>query len=316
VSLVEHPRPRQVTEATADIVSDRVVVVVLNWNAEHDTAACLDSFLGQQGVRPEILLVDNASADGSGGRLHARYPSVGYLQTGGNLGYTGGNNRGIAWARRRGAEWVLVVNNDTVADPDCLQRLLAAAASEPRIAALAPLIVRHDDPTRICFAGGRFDRMRGVGFHDLEGAPVSAVAADLDVGGAAVWRECTFLTGCCLLLRDAALRDVGDFQEDFFAYGEDVELCLRLARAGWRIGWVPDARIAHRVPPLGAPPSPTQILLRDRNRRRMVRLHYPLRWRLAFALWFWPTRAIHLARYLLRRDWGRGRAILAGMRER
>lgn len=300
----------------APATGDRVVVIILNWNAEQDTAACLDSFLQQRGVHTEILLVDNASGDGSGARLHRRYPSVNYLQAGENLGYSGGNNRGLEWALARDAEWVMVVNNDTVAEPDCTRLLLAAAAGEPRLAAVAPLIVRHDDPERVWFAGGRFDRVRGIGVHAHEGAAVETVVPTPESGADGAWRACTFVTGCCLLLRPAALRDVGKFANDFFSYGEDVELCLRLSRAGWLVGWAPGARLAHRVPARGAPPTPAQIRLRDRNRRRMVRRHYRAGWRLAFALWFWPTRLIHLARYALRGDWTRVGAIVAGLRER
>lgn len=299
--------------STTAVVSERVVVVVLNWNEENDTAACLESILAQRGVALEVLLVDNASADGSGERLSRRFPTIAYLQTGANLGYTGGNNRGIEWARARGAAWVVVVNNDTIADPDCVHRLLAAASSDDRLAALAPLIVRYDDPARIWFAGGRFARARAIGVHDHEGAFVEPTLRR--VADAGTWRQCTFLTGCCLLLRLEALHDVGTFQEDFFAYGEDVDLSLRLRGAGWRIGWVPRARLAHRVPPAGAQPTPDQIRLRDRNRRRLVRMHYPWWWRLAFVAWFWPTRLVHLARYLVGGDRARARGILAGMLE-
>lgn len=292
-----------------------VFVVVINWNGEEDTAACLDSFLGQRGVATEILLIDNASVDGSGDRLHERYPSVPYLQAGENLGYAGGSNRGIEWALALGAEWVLVVNNDTVADPDCVRRLLDAAATDSRIGALAPLIVRFDRPDRIWFAGGRYDRVRAVGTHRSIGAAVRDVLPATPVGNAA-WRECSFLTGCCLLLRRSALDEVGLFRADYFAYVEDLELSLRLTDAGWRIGWVPDARLMHRVPPEGALPNPMHIRLRDRNRRRLVRERYPSAWRVLFFLWFWPTRAAHLVRYALSRDWPRASAIVTGMTER
>ena len=240
---------------------------------------------------------------------------VSYLQTGRNLGYSGGNNRGIEWAVSRGAEWLLVVNNDTVVDADCVRLLLDAASIEPRLAAVAPLIVRHDDPTRVWFAGGRFDRVRAVGVHEHMGGLATEIQSD-GQGNEPAWRESTFLTGCCLLLRPSALRDVGLFQDDFFAYGEDLELSLRLRAANWKVGWVPAARIAHRVPARGTEPTPGQILLRDRNRRRLVRMHYARRWRVLFLLWFWPTRLLHLARYVIRGDGGRATAILQGMRAR
>ncbi|CAN5748107.1 N/A [soil metagenome] len=295
--------------------SSPLVAVVLNWNNEGDTAACLDSLLAQEGVSLEILLVDNASADGSGARLHERYPAVHYLETGENLGYAGGNNAGLRWALDRGAEWILVVNNDTVADASCLARLLGVAAQDAHIGALAPLIVRHDAPERVWFAGGHFSRLRALGTHDHEGEIADDVARTA-ARGDHTWRACTFLTGCCLLLRGEALRDVGLFRADFFAYVEDVELSLRLREAHWQLGWVPAARLAHRVPPVGTAESPMQITLRDRNRRRLVRDRYPLRDRVLFHIWFVPTRVVHLLRYVMRRDMARTKAILAGMTSR
>ena len=292
-----------------------VVAVVLNWNNEADTAACLDSLLAQEGVSLEILLVDNASADGSGARLHERYPAVHYLATQENLGYAGGNNAGLRWALERGAAWVLVVNNDTVADASCLARLLAAASLDVRIGALAPLIVRYDAPTRVWFAGGHYSRLRALGTHEHEGEVADDVARTATEDGHP-WRACTFLTGCCLLLRAEALRDVGLFRADFFAYVEDVELSLRLREGDWKLGWVPGARLAHRVPPAGTAESPMQITLRDRNRRRLVRDRYPLHDRVIFHMWFVPTRIVHLLRCLARRDMPRTRAILAGMTSR
>ena len=290
-----------------------IVAVVLNWNDEYDTAACLDSLLAQRDVALEILLVDNDSADGSGARLHARYPALPYLQTGANLGYTGGNNRGIEWALARGADAVLIINNDTVTDADCVRHLADALDAEPRVAGVAPLITRYDDPSRVWFAGGRLSVARALGTHDHDNAPVVQLLATL--ADPTKLQQCTFLCGCCILMRAEALRDVGVFREDFFAYVEDVELSLRLTHAGWRLGWMPTARLAHRVPPTGSPDSPFQIRLRDRNRRRMARAVYGWRDRLAFALWFWPTRLVHLLRYHLRGDRDRAAALLAGLRE-
>ena len=287
-----------------------VGVVVLNWRGEEDTAACIESLLAQRGVAVDILVVDNASPDGSGPRLHARYPQLAYLQTEENVGYAGGNNRGIEWALARGAEWVMVVNNDTIADPDCLRHLLDAAATDERIATLAPLIVRFDDPDRVWFAGGRHDRLRIIGVHENWNAPVSRVLART---GGSLFHPCSFLTGCCLLLRRSALEEVGPFRADFFAYVEDLELSMRLTSAGWRIGWVPAARLAHRVPPVETHPNPMQIWLRDRNRRRLAREVYPASWRTLFSLWFWPTRIVHLVRYAIQRDWARASAIVTGM---
>jgi GT2 family glycosyltransferase len=224
----------------------RVHALVLNWQGEADTIACVESLLAQRDVDVEILLIDNASPDGSGDRLHARYPTLAFLPTAANLGYAGANNLGIEWARAQDADWVLVINNDAVADPLCVRRLVDAARDGERIAAVAPLIVRHDDPRRVWFAGGRHDRIRAIGVHEHWNEPVDRVL--VVEGEGRRWRPCSFVSGCCLLLRRAALDEVGGFRADFFAYVEDLELSARLERRGWRVGWASEARLAHRVP--------------------------------------------------------------------
>lgn len=290
-----------------------LLAIVLNWNSESDTVACVESLLAQRPGPPDILLVDNASTDGSGDRLRIRFPMVSYLQTGENLGYAGGNNRGIAWGLARGAEWLLVLNNDTVAEPDCIARLLEPVVANDRLAATAPLIVRFDDPNCVWFAGGTFSRLRAVGQHNGEGRRVADVVdAAID---ARQPRRCTFLSGCCMLIRARALDGAEAFREDFFAYVEDAELCLRLVSAGWELAWIPAARLAHRVPPHLAPASPWQIVQRDRNRRRLVASHYSGIARVKFYAWFWSSRLILLARYALAGDWERLQAIIRGARE-
>lgn len=277
----------------------KVVAVVLNWCKEGDTADCVASLLAQQmgdTTALDVVIVDNASPDRSGDRLAQRFPSVAYLQTGRNLGYAGGNNVGIAWALEHGADWVLVLNNDTVCEPSMVTELLVAAQRHPRAAALAPRIGLGTDPTTPWFAGGELDVMRGMGVHrQLEGE-----------------QSCTFLSGCCLLLRRDALEKVGPFDTVYWCYVEDVDLGVRLMRAGYELWYVPTARMVHRTLPLTAPPNAMQIEWRDRNRRRLVRLHFSPAQRLVFSLWFYPTRALHFVRYALSGDVARAKAILKG----
>jgi GT2 family glycosyltransferase len=292
---------------TAEPTAGKVVVVVLNWCGESDTAACLRSLAASDYDDLHVLLVDNGSPDGSGDRLHRAFPSIPYVQTGRNLGFTGGNNRGIAWACEAGAEFVVVLNNDTVVAPDCITRLVAAARTGDDVGAVAPTMLIHDAPDRIWYAGGTLSVLRGAGRHDGEGEP--HVGPDAD----AAPRPVTFVTGCCVLLTRRALATVGGFDDGYFAYVEDVDLSYRLTRAGFRLLHEPRAHLLHRVPVEVAEPSPFQIVQRDRNRRRFVRLRLSVPRRVAFAAWFYPTRAVHLARYVARGDWQRARAIWTGM---
>jgi GT2 family glycosyltransferase len=258
---------------------------VLKWCGEEDTAACLESLAASRFERLTVLLVDNASPDGSGARLHERFPNLPFLQTGSNLGYTGGNNAGIRWALAHDADYVLVINNDATVDPDCIAALVAVAEARPDAAVIAPRIMYFDAPERTWFGGGVFSRMRALGLHRESGNGAKAV------------EPITFFTGCCFLARADVMAATGAFDDSFFAYVEDAELSLRLARGGYALLYAPSAVAFHRVSTVAEPASAFQIRQRDRNRRRLVGRHYGLADRLRFAAWFYPTRLLHAARY-------------------
>ncbi len=275
--------------------------MVLNYGREQMTAGCVQALERSVGVTPRILIVDNASPDGSGARLEARFSQHDFLQTGENLGYAGGNALGIARALAHDAEYVLVINDDAEVAPDALRLLLSALETDDRAAAAGPTIRFDDAAGSICWAGGELVRARALGTPTTRGAAP---------GGAV--RPCSFITGCCVLLRAVAVRSAGSFRPEYFAYAEDVELCLRFTRAGWRLLYVPEAAVVHHAPWPEPEAAPWKLRLRDLNRRRLVRAHYALGERVRFALWFYPTRALHFARYLIRGDLARAGAIWRG----
>ncbi len=283
-----------------------VVAVVLNWSAEDLTAECLESLERSQYSRLRILLLDNGSPDGSGDRLHARFPAIPYLQMGQNLGYGVANNRGMEWALAHGADYVLVVNNDAVVLPGAIERLVETANSGEDVAIVVPFIGYHDDPETGWYAGGEFRPLRGLGVHTVT-PPAEGVTMP---------EEISFATGCVFLISARAIRDVGTFAEDFFAYAEDAELSVRLRRAGYRILFEPRAKALHHTPRLEDDPAPYKIRLRDRNRRRVMRRHFGPLVRIPFLARFYVTRFVLLMRYGARRDWPRAAAVIQGMVER
>lgn len=286
----------------------RVAVVLINSRAveEEDTVSCVASLRASELAPAEIVVVDNGSPPEVGDRLVARLDGVTVIRTGENLGFTGGNNLGIEHALAQGCGYVWVLNNDTIVEPDCLGRLVAAATAAPDVGAVGAKILYFDHPDHIWFGGGEFSTARALGLHRDEGR------RDATPGGGPV-EEVTFLTGCCMLLSARALREVGAFETDFFIYVEDVELSVRLRQAGYRLLYVPSARMYHRITMPEPPIPPHKIVLRDRNRRRLVRRRFGLGDRLRFALFFYPTRLVHGARYLARADWARFAAICRGL---
>ena len=261
-------------------------------------------------AKVDVLVVDNASPDGSGERLHERFPEHPFLQTGANLGYAGGNLRAIEWALERGYDYVLVINDDAEVMEGCVGALLAAMESTPRAGAAAPTILHHGTSI-VWFGGGELSEFKAMGSHTHAGESLDAVRQS----GTNV-REVTFLSGCVLLLRAETLRESGGFRAEFFAYVEDLELSYRFRHEGWSLLQVPSAIATHKVPFPSNPDSAFAIRLRDVNRRRMVALHYSITQRLAFIAWFYPTRLIHLARFIARGDRARIAAIWSGMVER
>lgn len=283
--------------------------VVLMHGGEKITAECIDSLLQQDYPNLTVLLVDNDSADGAGLLLRDRYPQIRYLNTGANLGYTGGNNRGLKFAMEHGAELLLILNNDTVLDRRCASLLVEAAQGGERLGAVAPKILYYEDPSRIAFAGGDFSFIRALGKHRRAMEPDNADEQPrLD--------EITFVTGSCFLMPTPVVRELGGFREDLFMYCEDVELSLRMRRAGYRMYYQPAARVLHHEPVGHVLSTPFATFHRDRNRRRLVRQHYTPLQRLAFASWFYPTRLVRFAQYVLRGDWSGARAIVSGAIER
>jgi len=279
-------------------------VVLTHGGAEEITAACLESLLAQDYANLTTLLVDNASFDGSGARLRDRYPAVRYLNTGGNFGYTGGNNRGIAHAMADGAEYLLVMNNDTILERSCVRQLVDSLPECERLGAIAPKILYFDDPARVWYAGGDYSMLRALGLHRGE------MQLDDPTEPPRI-EPTTFVTGCCFLMPAEVARSQGVFREDFFIYAEDAELSLRLRRAGYRLYYQPAARMLHRESMRRSMETPFQIVQRDRYRRRLVKQHYNRRERAWFALWFYPSRMVRLAQYAVRGDWERARALVA-----
>jgi GT2 family glycosyltransferase len=299
-------KPASRRAPAAAVPPSKVTAIVLNWCGEEETAACLRSLLASDYPALTVLLVDNGSPDGSGAALSTSFPDVPFLQTGANLGYTGGNNRGLRWALEHGCDYALVLNNDTVLEPSAVSRMVEAAEAHGRTGAVAPKILYAEMPDRIWFGGGRLNRTRAVGLHRLQGE------RDPDPHGGEV-EEVTFVTGCCLLLPARVVREVGGFDENFFAYVEDVDFSIRLREHGYALLYQPAARILHRVP-LDDRPSPFQIVQGVRNRRRLARLRFDRLERLRFAAFFYPTRLAQIAGYLIRGDRPRARAVWRGMR--
>jgi len=242
-----------------------LVAIVLAWNGRDDTLACLESLRGI-----ETICVDNGSSDGTGNAVQERFPAVELLRSEENLGYAGGNNLGIRRALERRADWILLLNNDTVAGAGIAGALEAAAREGPGAGVLACKVLFAEAPDRLMYAGGRFDTLLGYsGRLEGHGQP--------DDGRFDSLREVDRATGEAMAVSRAAIERAGFLDESLFAYVEDVEWCLRIRAAGFAVLFVPEARVWHRgSASTGGARSTTKLYYSARNTLAVAERHRPL----------------------------------------
>ena len=219
-----------------------LAVVVLSWNGCEltlDTLRSLAACRLPEHWRLHTLVVDNASSDGSPERVRAEFPEVEVLALAENRRFAGGNNVGLERALYAGADAVMLLNNDVVADPQLLEKLLAALEEQPQAGAVAPLIYFAPPSDRIWYGGGRCRPWLAHSSH--------RGLREQDHGQYRSIEDTGYLTGCCLLATAEAWRKVGFLDERYFIYAEDADWCLRARAAGYRLLFVPTARLWHRV---------------------------------------------------------------------
>lgn len=215
-------------------VEPLVGCVIINWNGYPDTVACLDALRSIEYSRLVIVVVDNGSTDDSVPLIQAAHPDIRLVQTGKNLGFSGGNNAGIREVLSLGVEYVWLLNNDTQPKPQALRELVAMAQSDFRLAAIGSVLRYASDPTQIqAWGGGWINLWTGYCSHAV-GRPRSGHRLD-------------FLTAASMLLRRRALEDVGLMDDRYFLYWEDAELCFRLRKNGWGLGVAHNAVVLHNV---------------------------------------------------------------------
>jgi len=231
--------------------------VILNYNNAAETIECVRSLERSTYPNLSILVVDNGSTDGSEQLIRGACPGVEILQTGRNLGFAAGNNAGIARALARGAAYVLILNNDTLVDPHFLEPMVEALEADHRAAAAGGTICYHPETEKVWYAGGSINPWRASAFvHHLD-APYASLDLEHTV-------DVSFITGCMMLVRAVALATAGTFDERFFMYLEDTNLCARLQSHGYRLLYVPRTRIYHRIKHRGDRPLTMYYMVRNR----------------------------------------------------
>lgn len=219
-----------------------IFAVMLNWNEFHHTEPCIDSLKKSRAPITKILVLDQASEDGSGEKLSRLYKNdsqVEVILNDKNYGFSGGMNIGIQKAMDLGADYVFILNNDTIVDDDCLMNLYNSITSNSSAAVAGPAIMYHSNPEKLWQAGGYFNKLKmGLSVPD-KGKKYSEIKH--------ITREVSFLTGCALLVPRKTFQIVGLFDSSLFFYGDDVDYGLRIKKSGLKMLFVPAAKVWHKI---------------------------------------------------------------------
>ena len=213
--------------------SETVSLIVLNWNGERCLLDCIASLTAVDYPSREIILVDNGSTDDSVQRVAAAFPHVNIIEIGRNLGYAGGMNIGLASAT---GDVIVLLNNDVIVPPNWLQELVAGMESDQRIG-IAGCKLFFADGVTIQHAGGYVKHPLGTTGHFGYG--------QRDDGRLNVQTDVDYVTGAAMAIRRAALDEIGTLDRGYWFYYEDVDLCYRARRKGWRVVYVPKASLIH-----------------------------------------------------------------------
>lgn len=231
----------------------KVGIIVLNWNSYADVVQCLDSIRKLDYENTEIVIIDNGSTDSSGQDIDDDYPEVEVVLSDKNQGFSAGNNIGIQRVRDRGAEYILLLNNDIrIPDEQILRKLVGIIGSNPNIGIITPQINEYPDKDTVWFRRGKINREIGSYYHDtnrkwyLHGSKKTySKIRDNSNQNSNKLVENEYLPFSCALFRETLFSEVGLLPEEYFLYVEDVEYCLRTMNAGYQLATVPDIKVYH-----------------------------------------------------------------------
>jgi len=247
-----------------------ISVIVVNWNRKDLLRACLGSLARQTGAKFETIVVDNGSSDGSAEVAESEFGAR-VIRNQQNLGFCAANNQGIAAAR---GDFVALLNNDAEAEPGWLAALHGVCMRAPDVGMAASKVLVWEEP-------GRIDKVGHLIFPDGQNKGRGSGAKDsgqYDREEEVLWPD-----GCAALYRKEMLDQIGGFDEDFFAYGDDAELGLRARIAGWKCLYTPEAVVRHHRGSTLGKDSERRLELIERNRLLLALKLFP--WSL---LWLNP----------------------------
>jgi len=243
----------------------KVFIIILNWNNWPDVLECLESLKDNDYPNYQVVIVDNGS------KIRPELPSsdIKIIYNQENLGFSGGNNVGIKYALENNADYVLLLNDDTVVSRDFLSKLVEIGESNENIGLIGPKIYFYENKNKIWSAGGKINWLYN------KGEMIGHNQEDNGQYDSPKVKETEFLTGCCVLVKKQAIEKIGLMPEEYFLYYEDTDWSLKARKNGFKCVFIPDAQIWHKGSQSSISGSPSYIYYHIRNGLIMAQKYAP-----------------------------------------
>ena len=242
----------------AKIAEPTISIIIVNWNGKKDTIDCITSLKQLNYTNYQVIIVDNGSTDDSVKTFKSTFPGITIIEEKTNTGFSGGNNAGIKHALESSSDYILLLNNDTVADRDLLKKLIISTNLLPNGSILGPKIFYYDRPKTLWFAGGQWideeNRFGHLGDNEPDGPNYDSI------------KEVDYITGCALFASKETFKEVGLLDDNFFLTYEETDWCYRARKKGLKCIFVPEAKLMHKVAAsFGGRTSPMYSYFMTRN---------------------------------------------------
>lgn len=261
-------------------MNNKVAIILINYNGLEDTLECIKSIELSNYKNYKVIVVDNNSKKDEGKIIKENCKQVKVINSKDNLGFSGGNNLGIKYAIDNHFDKILLLNNDTIIDSDMIENLLKYSNASTIV---APKMYYYSDKNVIWYGGGYISKLTGNAYHYQMNCEDQN---DKDI------KECTFATGCCMMIDSKIIQKYGYLSEEYFMYCEDTDYCLRLLKNNINIIYNPKAVLWHKISKsTGGKLSPFSAYYMTRNRLIYIK---------KFKNYFYPTAYIYtiITRYV------------------
>lgn len=288
-----------------------IYIILVNYNGYKDTIECVKSLEKIDYSNYKIIIIDNASTNNSIECLKDSLEDCIIIDSKENLGFAGGNNLGIEYALKNSADYIMLLNNDTLVKSDFLTSMIDSSNGNKSIGLVGCKIMYHPEKDIIWYGGGYIDWFKFIGTH--------WGMREVDRGQCDKEKEIDFMTGCCMLIKREVFEKTGLLPDEYFMYCEDVDFCVKVKDAGYKIWYNPKTVIYHKVGlSSGGEESAFFIKWFTRNRLLFMKKYMNKVSKVNYIftiMFFYTTRMIRYMQYRLKKDNERANAVMNGIKE-